>query len=346
MKWPACKIASLKAPASEPFSAFMARALYDPQRGYYSRNISTVGKRGDFSTSATLSPLLGRTIAAWLIKEASLSSQIRHVVEIGAGDGSLMATVQKALGWWQRRRLRFHIVETSPVLRSRQQERLGNKVRWHETVQEALATAGGHAHIYHNEVLDAFPVTLIQWHENAWQEVHVARDAAGRIQEQWLPLALPPNIEDKFTALRLWQPPAQARQRCELHISVREWLQQWAPAWQAGAMLTIDYGDVFPALYHRRPSGTLRAYLLQHRLEGAAIYENPGRQDLTADVNFTDYRQWAQELGWDEVGYGTQAEFITSHVRPNSLRPADTFLLNEEGAGTAFKHVIHRKLRR
>jgi SAM-dependent MidA family methyltransferase len=38
------------------FSDFIARALYDPQRGYYTRRIRDVGgSRGDFATSATLS---------------------------------------------------------------------------------------------------------------------------------------------------------------------------------------------------------------------------------------------------------------------------------------------------
>ena len=81
----------------EPFSSFMARALFDPQRGYYSRNIRTVGARGDFSTSATLSPDLGRSIAAWL----KAQSGVRHVIEIGAGSGELMQQLKRSLGWWR-----------------------------------------------------------------------------------------------------------------------------------------------------------------------------------------------------------------------------------------------------
>ncbi|MDZ4286795.1 MAG: SAM-dependent methyltransferase [Prosthecobacter sp.] len=320
---------------SEPFSAFMARALYDPQRGYYARHIRTVGARGDFSTAATLSPLLGRAIAAWLLEESRLQPQVRHIIEIGPGDGSLMAVVRKSLGWWQRRRFQFHLVETSPVLRARQQERLGRKVRWHEDMAGALRAADGQAFIYHNEVLDAFPVTLIQWQDGEWQEVYV-----GSGREELKPLTLKPTDS---CILSDWQP--QNGQRCELHVTVKEWLAEWAPSWQAGAMLTVDYGDVFPALYHRRPRGTLRAYLLQQRLEGAAVYENPGRQDITADVNFTDYRAWAQALGWEEAAYGTQAEFITARVKRQRTN-ADAFLLHEDGAGHAFKHVIHRRLRK
>jgi SAM-dependent MidA family methyltransferase len=42
----------------------------------------------------------------------------------------------------------------------------------------------------------------------------------------------------------------------------------------------------------------LRAYRDQNRLTGGSVYELPGRQDITADVNFDDLQQWAQELGW------------------------------------------------
>jgi SAM-dependent MidA family methyltransferase len=327
-------------PAAEPFSTFMARALYDPQQGYYTKHIRTVGARGDFSTSATLSSLLGVAVAAWLKEEQALMPHVRHIIEVGAGDGSLMATVQKSLGWWTRRRFQFHIVETSPVLRTRQQERLTNHTTWHETMTEALTAASGQAFIYHNEVLDAFPLTLIQWHEGQWHEVFVASDDQRHIREELHPITL-----DSSTTLSNWQPP-HPKQRCEWHASVHQWLHEWSPHWTAGSMLTIDYGDVFPALYHRRPMGTLRAYLLQQRLEGASIYANPGRQDLTADVNFTDYRAWAQALGFEEVAYGTQADFISARTKPQPNDAANAFLLNEHGAGHAFKHVIHRRLRK
>ena len=59
-------------------------------------------------------------------------------------------------------------------------------------------------------------------------------------------------------------------------------------------MLTIDYGNTAEALYHRQPAGSLRGYFLQQRLEGLAIYQHPGLQDLTADVNFTDLIEWAK----------------------------------------------------
>ena len=308
---------------SEPFPAFMARALFDPEHGYYTRYIRTVGARGDFSTSATLSPSLGVAIAFWLKAESRTQPTICHIIEIGAGDGSLMQNVRKAMNWWKRRQFTFHIVETSPVLRELQQKRLGSKVHWHDTIESALAHAQGHAFIYHNELLDAFPATLVQWQNGQWNEV-------------WVPESLHPHQLDAshFSALR--HTAFKNGQRCELHPSVRDWLQNWAPHWKGGAMLSIDYGDEFPQLYHRRSQGTLRAYLLHQRLTGADIYANPGRQDITADINFTDYRAWLRELGLTEVSYHTLADFLRPHA-------ALAQLLDADGAGTAFKCCVHRR---
>ncbi len=303
----------------------MARALFDPERGYYTRQIRTVGRAGDFSTSATLSPALGRAVAAWIKAESRLQPQVCHIIEIGAGDGSLMHAVRKSLGWWARRRFTFHIVDTSPVLRQEQQKKLGTKVTWHQDIESALAAAQGHAFIYHNELLDAFPATLVQWSaaEQRWLEV-------------WVPEQLHPQSLDAahFSALR--HTTFADRQRCELHPSIRDWLQQWTPHWKSGAMLTIDYGDEFPRLYHRRPHGTLRAYLLHQRLTGADIYANPGRQDITADINFTDYASWLRELGLEQSSQQTLAEFLHSQVAPACLTDSD-------GAGTAFKCFVHRR---
>lgn len=302
----------------------MARALFDPQRGYYTRHIKSVGARGDFSTSATLSPSLGRAAAAWLKDESRLQPQVRHIIEIGAGDGSLMHAVRRSLGWWARRKFVFHIVETSPVLRAEQQKRLGHKVRWHADVKSALADSQGRAFIYHNELLDAFPATLVRWNatEQLWQEV-------------WVPESLHPLQVDPapFTALR--HTAFTDGQRCELHPSIRDWLQGWTPLWNHGAMLSIDYGDDFPRLYHRRPLGTLRAYFMHQRLIGTDVCANPGRQDITADINFTDYCAWLRDCGLEQVAHQPLADFLRPYDAPPQL-------LDPEGAGTAFKCLVHR----
>ncbi len=324
------------------FADFMGRALHDPARGYYARQIQTVGARGDFSTTATLSSLLGKAIAGWLRKEAALQPDVRHVMEIGAGTGELMAAVRRSLGWWARRRFRWHIVDTSSVLQSRQRELLGVGITWHEDLKTALAACEGKAFLYHNELLDAFPATLLQWQEaeKSWSEVWITPQG----QEVLRPLDWDDSRRVPFAALTApaWRGKAP-RQRVELHATVRDWLRHWAPAWTGGTMLTVDYGDLFPALYHRRPAGTVRAYLRHQRLEGLDVYRNPGRQDITADVNFSDYRAWAHELGWQETSFGGQAEFIRSYVKTLPDDAASLFILHPSGAGEAFKHIVHRR---
>jgi SAM-dependent MidA family methyltransferase len=101
------------------------------------------------------------------------------------------------------------------------------------------------------------------------------------------------------------------RQRAELGSALREWIAAWLPEWKSGSMLAIDYGNTLPDIYHRRPHGTLRAYLMQQRLEGHEVYQNVGRQDITADVNFTDVRAWLSEGGCKEQFYQTQGQFLT-----------------------------------
>ncbi|HSI65229.1 MAG TPA: SAM-dependent methyltransferase [Candidatus Saccharimonadia bacterium] len=324
-----------------PFREWMRQALFDPDTGYYTTNVRTVGRRGDFSTSATAGTLLGEAVAAWLRNQMHHHPHVQAVIEVGGGNGALSATVRQALGWWRRRKMQWHMVETSPVLRPQQQEKLGRGAAvWHESMAAAMEASGGRAFIFHNELVDAFPVTLLQWDEagQVWREVWVRRVGAEWREELG---ELPVN----GTARAGWTGHAlRDKQRVEVHDSYREWLNEWAPAWREGAMLTVDYGDEFPAVYHRQPKGTLRAYFAQQRLTGMELYQRMGKQDITADVNFTDLQAWGGSLGWDTETFESQGDFIRRHVKAAGERArrsaADSFVLEQEGAGGAFKALV------
>ena len=135
----------------------MSRALMDPKTGYYARKVSGIGARGDFATSASVGDRLARAIAAWLVSAMKQNPQVRNIIEVGGGEGSLMAGVRKHLGWWLRRRFRWIMVEQSAPLMARQKETLGSSVTWADSMTEALSLVGGQAFIYHNEFLDALP---------------------------------------------------------------------------------------------------------------------------------------------------------------------------------------------
>ena len=331
------------------FSDWMERALYDPQRGYYARRIAGIGRRGDFSTSATLDDTLAQGIAHWIKVELKRDDAVRTIIEVGGGDGSLAENVLRSLGWLWRRRVRFHMVERSPVLREQQRERLQKRrVTWHEDLREALDAGAGAAMIYHNELLDAFPVTLVQWNADAqnWRQAWM-ENASG-------PLLFCPILDkiiytEEFLALSAWNtnsPPPYPTQRCELGTAAFEWLRSWAPHWKHGAMLTLDYGDTFPQLYHRRPNGTLRAYLMHQTLTGDDVFAHMGRQDITADINFSDLMRFGTKLGWENAQLQTQRAFLQQHVSDLPKRTAynasAAFLCDEAGAGTAFKALVQR----
>lgn len=308
------------------FEQFMDWVLHDPVHGYYARKITAVGGRGDFSTIPTISPALARAVAAWAT-ESLRATGTKHLIEIGPGEGRLMQAVRQSLPLWLRWRTTFHLVETSDPLRKKQQERLrGGRFQWHRTVEEALAACDGNACLFSNELLDAFPVRRFEQTSQGWQEVKLSLDEAGQWKEL---LSLDTSLPDS----QLFSASFRDGQRIEVHESVKLWLQQWLPHWKRGRMLTIDYGGWDTSYLRRRPHGTLRAYLLQHRLEGAEIYLNVGRQDLTADVHFGDFQYWLSQACSTRFA-GSQRDFLLPHLTGNA---ADQFAADPDGAGTSFQ---------
>jgi SAM-dependent MidA family methyltransferase len=303
-----------------PFEQFMAQALHDPLHGYYARRITGVGRGGDFTTAPMLSEAPARAIAAWAVR-AFRETGCRNLIEMGPGEGTLAAGVLRHLPWYVRLRTRLHLVETSVPLAEQQRKLLGKRATWHRSPQEALAACGGEAVIYSNELVDAFPVRRFQKTSLGWQELAVHFDENRQAHES---LFSPAPLPESSGFLES-HPPGQW---IEVHESYHRFLKEWLPLWKSGRMLTIDYGAATGNLYHRRPRGSIRAYLLQQRLEGPAIYQNPGRQDLTADVNFTDLQDWSQP--W------VHEQKLTSFGEFLQNSQDDRGLMDPLGAGAAF----------
>jgi SAM-dependent MidA family methyltransferase len=313
------------------FERFMELALHDPAHGYYARRVAGIGgPRGDFTTCAVAAPALARAVAGWLLRQHRATG-LRDVIELGPGTGALARAVRAALPWVARRRLRCHFVESSDPLRALQQKSPPVRgCRWHPDIQSALAAASGEALIYANEFFDAFPVRRFRPTADGWRELGLEPAADGNLTETTLAAPCPPELLGCL-------PPGPAPPcTWEVHDSVRRWLAAMAPRWRSGALLVIDYGHARPPAHDpRRPHGTLRAYLLQQRLEGAAIYQNPGRQDLTADIRFHDLARWAESLGMRADLLGDQSAFLAPFADPRN--PGDRAAIDPHGAGAAFQ---------
>ena len=308
-----------------PFDRWMHEALYHRAFGYYTANIREFGRRGDFTTWPALNKDLGRAIGRWALENKPAGRW--NIIEIGAGSGELAAAVMKRIGWWNR--ARYHIVEISPRLRKAQQDHLGSRATWHATILEALAASDGAALIFSNELVDAFPCRVFQRCRDDWRELAL-RIEEGRVLEEWLSRPLPQS-----TAFSHSWPEGQ---RVEVHESYQVWLHEWFPAWEAGSMLTVDYGDTCPALYLRRPAGTLRAYAHHQRLEGKDVYAGFGLRDLTADVNFSDL-QMRSPLSL----FSTLGDFISRYDSCKVTDRTAHLLHSPEGAGEAFKVLLQTR---
>ncbi len=267
------------------FDHWMAEALYG-SRGYYTSPRQILGARGDFTTTPKLSPLLAQKLATEIDGP---------VIELGPGDGTLAASIRNSLNFFSRRKLDYHLVEISPHLKERQKKNLKGKGTWHPDLATALEATGPHATIISNEFFDAFPVRILR----DGKELHL--DHTG--QEHWLEIAHQPTS----TLLKKTWP---AGQRLEIAESIRDWFHSQLTHWKSGKMISIDYGGTSEEIYHRRPTGTLRAYAHHMRLYPPEAYQNPGHQDLTTDINFEDLQLWGQEVGLKTLSYQSQAQYL------------------------------------
>ncbi len=266
-------------------------------------------------------------IGQWILQNKS-SGRV-NVIEIGAGNGALASAVIKAIGWWKKPR--YQIVEVSARLRELQQKRLGSKAVWHASVIEALEVCGGAPIIISNELVDAFPCRVFRKNGDGWRELALRIEKNG-VREEWISSPLPTST----AFLESWP----VGQRVEVHESFRLWLREWLPSWKLGKMLTIDYGDTCPALYRRRPNGTLRAFAHHQRLEGRDAYAGFGLRDLTADVNFSDLRQHSP---LSTTAFGTLTEFLSTNGGFAKNDRLSQMLHSAGGAGDSFKFLVQSR---
>jgi SAM-dependent MidA family methyltransferase len=322
-----------------PLHQFMEDALYHPEFGYYSASITQVGPQGDFSTSATISPLLARSIAHWAAeRKKEYNWGFRwNLIEVGGGNGLLAASILRQLPWRERMGCRYHLVEVSSRLREIQQDTVGRvSGRWYDSVEDALEHCGGKALIISNELMDAFPVVGLLKEEGNWRELGVGWEDGAPVECSRLPRS--PAAQQALEEMDEYLERMKEGGRLEVPLSIRDWMQGWAGAFKSGSILTIDYGNFVDELLGQYPYGSLRAYFRHHALEGEEVYRRFGQQDITTDVNFSLLEKWAQECGLRVAGLTTQGDFITHRADLGmSLHERDQMILDESGAGSAFK---------
>lgn len=312
---------------------FMELALYDEAEGYYSASIHEIGARGDFSTSATLSPLLARRIVAHWEEACGRAGKKLPMIEIGGGNGNLAAAIGRELGFWGRLGARYYMVDRARSLRNLQLLNVGNFARVYETMERALKQAKGEAFIFSNELPDAFPARRFVFRQDSWLELGLSVEE-GRYAET----ARPCPVLPESVAFERW---ALEGQIVEVQEQYASWYRSWQPLWKQGVCVTIDYGDENASLYNRRPNGTLRGYRSHRMLAPEELYPAAGHCDITCDVNFTDLRRLAESCIGDAAIFMPQREYLQSST--DSTSSVDAWLVSEPGPGDHFHVLIQER---
>ncbi|MEO7804086.1 MAG: SAM-dependent methyltransferase, partial [Actinomycetota bacterium] len=225
------------------FDTLMTLALYEPEIGYYQTHMP--GQDSDYQTSPTLTPWFGRLIARRLEQMwQQIESPDRFdVIEIGAGNAALAESAMDSLDGAFREALRWTFVEPFDPIRSAQVERMGADGTWVLTLEEIEPSTGC---LLANEVLDNFPVRSFEIGIDTTFEIYIGLD-----DDRLVEILEPCDVA---------RPELEVGDRFEINDHVDDWCKRAAAAIQHGFMLVIDYGDEEPALFTRRPAGTIVTY--------------------------------------------------------------------------------------
>ena len=267
-----------------PVSTFMAEA-----NAHYYGSRDPFGAAGDFTTAPEISQMFGELVGLWLadLWERAGRPPDAAYVELGPGRGTLAADALRAMG---RAGLapEIHFVETSPVLRAAQAERVPDAV-WHGDI--ATLPTDRPLLLVANEFFDALPVRQLVATRRGWHERLVAHSEAGFTPVPG-PL-LPVPLEPAPTGTIFETSPASVS-------IVRSLAQRLAGG--GGATLIVDYG--------RERSGTGETLQAVSGHAFADPWQEPGSRDLTAHVDFEALSRAAAEQGARVWGPREQGDWL------------------------------------
>ncbi|HQR84810.1 MAG TPA: SAM-dependent methyltransferase [Polynucleobacter sp.] len=293
-----------------PFSRYMEMALYEPSMGYYSAGAHKLGAGGDFTTAPELSPLFGAAIVETLLpileglKAQGLPAQI---LEFGAGTGKLAESILTRLHDLDFDLDHYDIIEISPDLAQRQEERLKQVIE-----KLALSTqchwlsslpSNFKGIILANEVIDAIPCDAIIFQNGFWYQQGVA------VIDGKLAWSTGQPVEQSLLPETLLTGNFSEGYVTELHAPANAWMRHVAKQLDTGLFLTFDYGFPESEYYHaQRLEGTLMAHHRHHAIQDP--FHLPGLCDLTTHVEWSQIALSALEEKVDDVYLSNQASYL------------------------------------
>ena len=285
-------VAHIRAHGPMPLATYI-----DWCNSHYYATRDPFGAKGDFITAPEISQVFGELIGLWVadLWQRAGSPAAFDLVELGPGRGTLMADALRATakvpGFHEAANV--HFVESSPVLRETQRQRVP-RATWHESCDSFFqsssrrpSTSSGSgsiaaprlesvAIIIANEFFDALPID--QFCNGALRCVSVQDENL-----RWSHDAGVTTTESASIGIEI----------CTHFSGIL--------ANRGGALLIIDYGD------DERMGDSLQA-LKAHMF--ADPLAQPGEADITAHVDFRPLAEAASEAGCATFGPITQGAFL------------------------------------
>jgi SAM-dependent MidA family methyltransferase len=323
------------------FAEYMRMALYEPSYGYYVTGPARMGWAGDYYTSTDVSPLfahcMGRQLRQMWEKLGQPASFT--VLEQGAGRGDLGREIYS----WATQyfpsfyaALDYHTADIhngqdalqplmhitrAPDDQADQSSPADSFTNEHQDNALPVSTLSSRSMlmpsvILSNELVDAFPVHIVEKHDDKLYEIFVGvRD--GRLYD-FLGDLSSQHVANYLDSYKIAWRTFEDGWRAEINLDALRWMEQTTQLLlgtspkrkRRGFILTIDYGDVARKLYTRhRHRGTLACYF-HHQLTDRPL-ARPGEQDLTAHVNFTALINEGRRHGLHLQTLTTQRQWLT-----------------------------------
>lgn len=274
---------------------FVEVALYHPGLGYYGRPVSPIGKAADYVTSPAISPVFGYSLGRLISEFLSRNNDgVCSIVDIGCGDGSLIHNL-----YVDHPRARFFGVDRSL-------ERVTRNPRVHFATELSQVDRNDYQLVFSNELFDAFPFARLVMRGDRLHELWVTEHNG---ELDWTEHEADPVFAQYFAEQGITLEDGQFAD-----VSL-EWQRVYDDICRfvaRGLIVTFDYGQQAAKLFRGRVRrfGTAATYS-QHRVS-RDLLANPGEQDVTAHINFSDLQRGGERSGFATLFFDIQAKFLLS----------------------------------
>ncbi len=287
------------------FKDWMDFALYDSGTGYYATNLDA---SKDYITAPNFGPYLGwalgrEIVRSWKAFPNLVAPGAFSLVEVGCGaTAGLTASVLRQV----QAEAPELFAKTQAILVDRSAARLQSAVTRLDALYPGKAFACPdfmqipkvNGFIFSNELIDAMAVHIIRKSaQGGVGSAYIEVDEQNKRTVRWH------ACDDPVIASYGHDIPEGVSYA--LNTDALDFLQTAADRLEHGFLITIDFGDMRPELFHR---SAVKAFL-QHRVKDVD-FDKPGSEDIASPVDFTLLMDHGARVGLETMHYETLGSFL------------------------------------